>query len=140
MLLKLPLAFIAGLKITAIDPQKAVVTIPYKFLTKNPFRSIYFAALSMAAELSTGILAMAAVHETGKPISMLVFDMRASFRKKAVNRITFTCLEGQKISDAVNKCLETGEGQTVAVQTIGIDKNGHEVAEFEFVWTFKVKK
>lgn len=140
MLLKLPLAFIAGLKITAIDPQKAVVTIPYKFLTKNPFRSIYFAALSMAAELSTGILAMAAVHETGKPISMLVFDMRASFRKKAVNRITFTCLEGQKISDAVNKCLETDEGQTVAVQTIGIDKNGNEVAEFEFVWTFKVKK
>lgn len=140
MLLKLPLAFIAGLKITAIDPQRAVVTIPYKFLTKNPFRSIYFAALSMAAELSTGILAMAAVYETGKPVSMLVFDMKASFRKKAVNKITFTCLEGQKISDAVNKCLETDEGQTVAVQTIGIDKNGNEVAEFEFVWTFKVKK
>lgn len=139
LFLKLPLAFIAGLKIAFISPEKAVVTIPYKFLTKNPFRSIYFAALSMAAELSTGILALAAIAETEKPISMLVLDMKASFTKKAVSKISFTCLEGQKIIDAVQVCLNSDEGQTVAVQSIGIDKEGNEVAEFEFVWTFKKK-
>ncbi|MDF1548629.1 MAG: DUF4442 domain-containing protein [Bacteroidales bacterium] len=139
LFLKLPLAFIAGLKIVFISPEKAVVTIPYKFLTKNPFRSIYFAALSMAAELSTGILSLAAIAETKKPISMLVLDMKASFTKKAVSKISFTCLEGQKITDAVQACLNSDEGQTVAVQSIGIDKKGNEVAEFEFVWTFKKK-
>ena len=52
MLMKLPFGFLAGLKITKINSQKASVSIPYKYLNKNPFRSIYFAALSMAAELS----------------------------------------------------------------------------------------
>ncbi|RLD49247.1 MAG: thioesterase, partial [Bacteroidetes bacterium] len=68
----LPMAFFAGLKITEINREKASVTVPYKYLNKNPFRSVYFAVLSMAAELSTGILAMAAISDFSVPVSMLV--------------------------------------------------------------------
>ncbi len=139
MLLNLPLAFIAGLKVTSIDKSSATVSIPYKFLNKNPFRSIYFAALSMAAELSTGILAMASVYEMKKPISMLVLNMKASFVKKATGKITFYCNEGEKIFSAVQKCLENNEGQVVTITSIGKDKSGNEVAVFEFSWTFKAK-
>ena len=110
-----------------------------KYLNKNPFRSIYFAALSMAAELSSGILAMAAVHDTNQPISMLVLDMKAQFKKKAVGKIVFTCTEGKKVFDAVQKCLELDEGQVVMVNSIGTDGDGNEVAAFEFSWTFKRK-
>ncbi len=139
MLMKLPFGFLAGLRVTAITPKKAVVSIPYKYLTKNPFRSIYFAALSMAAELSTGILALAAVEETKKPISLLVLDMKASFIKKATGKIIFTCNEGEKIFSAVQKCLESDEGQVATIKSIGVDKNGNDVATFEFTWTFKLK-
>jgi len=137
MLLKLPLAYFAGLKIVSIDETSASVSIPFKFLNKNPFRSIYFAALSMAAELSTGILALAAVEETKKPISMLVLDMKAQFSKKAVSKIVFTCTEGRKIINAVQNCLKSEEGQVVTVNSVGIDKEGNEVAVFKFSWTFK---
>lgn len=136
----LPMAFLAGLKITEIDNAKASVTVPYKYLNKNPFRSVYFAVLSMAAELSTGILAMAAIDDYDVAVSMLVLDMKAGFTKKARTKITFTCQEGKKLSAAVAKSIETGEGQTAEVMTIGLDEEGDEVARFYFTWTFKPKR
>ncbi len=137
MLLNLPLGFLAGLKVISIERSRASVSIPYKYLNKNPFRSIYFAALSMAAELSTGVLAMAAVEEANKPIALLVLNMKADFKKKATGKIIFTCNEGNKIFNTAQKCLQSNEGQIVTISSIGLDKNGNEVASFEFSWTFK---
>ena len=136
----LPMAFIAGLKITDISREKVSVTVPFKYLNKNPFRSVYFAALSMAAELSTGILAMAAINDFDTPVSMLVLEMKASFTKKARTKITFTCNDGANISTAVKRSIETGEGQTAEAMTIGYDEEGSEVAQFTFTWTFKPKQ
>ena len=139
MLKHLPMAFLAGLKITKIDQTTASVTVPYKYLNKNPFRSVYFAVLSMAAELSTGILAMAAINDYSMPISMLVLEMKASFLKKARTKITFKCLEGNQLSATIAKSIETGEGQTVELTSIGYDTEDDKVAEFKFTWTFKPK-
>src|SRR4029434_3796701 len=61
MLAKLPLALIAGVCVRGLDRERCVVTVPYGWRTTNPFRSTYFAALSMAAEMSTGALSMVAV-------------------------------------------------------------------------------
>lgn len=52
----LPAAFFAGLKIELLEETKAIVSVKQKWFNKNPFHSIYFAVLAMAAELSTGIL------------------------------------------------------------------------------------
>jgi acyl-coenzyme A thioesterase PaaI-like protein len=139
MLKNLSMAAIAGLKVTEIDKEHAVVTVPYKYLTKNPFRSIYFAVLSMAAELSSGILAMALVSDGAKPVSMLVLNMKASFTKKARTLIKFVCNNGVEIEKAINESLSSGEGKTVEVVTKGYDEHGDEVAVFTFTWTFKPK-
>lgn len=139
MLKKLPMALLAGLKVTHIDRASASVTVPYKNLNKNPFKSIYFAVLSMAAELATGILAMSSVRDFSAPISMLVLEMKASFQKKARTKITFTCNEGEKMMESIARSIETGEGQTAEVTSTGYDKEGDVVAEFIFTWTFKPK-
>jgi hypothetical protein len=139
MMKNLPMAFLAGLKVTAIDQTKASISVPYKCLNKNPFKSIYFAVLSMAAELATGILAMASTKDFDIPISMLVFEMKASFQKKARTKITFKCLEGKKMNTAIARSIETGEGQTAEVTSTGYDTDGDIVAEFKFTWTFKPK-
>lgn len=139
MLRNLPMALLAGLKVTEIDPSKASVTVPYKNLNKNPFKSIYFAVLSMAAELATGILAMASIRDFSVPVSMLVLEMKAQFQKKARTKITFRCIEGDKIMEAITKSIETGEGQTAEVTSSGYDTDGDIVAEFKFTWTFKPK-
>lgn len=139
MLQKLPLAFVAGLKITEISLSGAKVRIPYKHLNVNPFKSMYFAAQAMAAELSTGILALAAVQDEETPISMLVLNMQATFTKKATSAVVFSCNQGEAISKAVNQAKQTGEGQTITVKSQGFDKNNEMVSEFDFTWTFKSK-
>ena len=140
MLSNLPLGLLAGLRITAIDKSKATVSVPFKYLNKNPFKSMYFAVMAMAAELSSGILALAALHDTKVPVSMLVLDMHADFTKKAKTKATFSCHDGQKIIDAIDKSIRTGEGETVVVHTEGLDESGDVVAKFAFTWTFKPKQ
>ena len=48
MLRHLPMAFLAGLKVKKLSNSIAEVTVPFNFLNKNPFNSIYFAVLTMA--------------------------------------------------------------------------------------------
>ncbi|HVG41559.1 MAG TPA: hypothetical protein VM888_08095, partial [Chitinophagaceae bacterium] len=54
MLQKLPAALFSGLAVKSITEEECTVSVPYKWFTQNPFRSTYFACLSMAAEMSTG--------------------------------------------------------------------------------------
>ena len=139
MLMNLPSAFFSGVRVREITPDKAVVSIPFKFFTKNPFKSVYFASQAMAAELSTGILALQHVYKRKPSVSMLVFDMDAHFSKKARSKITFSCEDGDKICTAVEETVKTGEGVTVEAKSTGRDKDGDIVSEFRFVWTFKQK-
>ncbi|SFB85265.1 protein of unknown function [Flexibacter flexilis DSM 6793] len=137
---RLPMAWLAGLKVASLDEKSASVTIRYGYLTQNPFRSLYFACLAMAAELSTGVLAMMHVFEAKPSISMLVVGMKAEFTKKAVGKITFVCTDGDAIAQAIAESKATGEGRTVTILSKGTDEAGDTVAEFWFTWSFKAKK
>lgn len=140
MLAKLPMAYMADLRVQSLTEDEATVTIPYKYLTKNPFNSIYFACLSMAAELSTGVLCMMHVYKSEPAVSMLVVHMEADFTKKAVGKIFFTCQNGAQVREAVEHTKATGEGVTVVATSIGMDEAGDKVAEFRFTWSLKAKK
>jgi hypothetical protein len=138
LLRKLPMAWLAGLCLTALTPEAATVTIRYKYLTQNPFRSIYFAALAMAAELASGIQAMQHT-QGGGAVSMLVVGLQADFTKKAVGLIAFTCPDGAAIAAAVAESRATGEGRTVVCTSTGRDAAGDVVAVFRVTWSFKAK-
>ena len=139
LFLKLPMAFIAGLRIKDISFEQAIVTTPFSFWNKNPFKSIYFAVLSMAAELSTGILALMHVDKKNKKISMLVVGIESKFYNKATTKIKFICQNGNEISDVINKTLQSGKGEIVVANSKGYDEKGTCVAEFNITWSFKAK-
>ena len=139
MLRKLPMAWLAGLRLTQLTPEMAAVTIRYKYLTQNPFRSLYFACLAMAAELASGIQAMMHV-QAGGPVSMLITSIQGDFTKKAVGLITFTCPDGAHIARAVAESRATGEGRTVVCTSTGVDEAGDVVAVFKLTWSFRAKR
>ena len=134
---KLPLAFISGLKVLALDEGKCSTSVRYKYLNKNPFRSMYFAVLNMAAELSTGVLAMLATTGKRPSVAVIIVSMKADFHKKATDTITFTCTDGEKLFRAVDKAIETKEPQTATVETVGKNENGEIVSSCKFTWSFK---
>ncbi len=140
MLQKLPAAFVAGLRVRDFDAEKLVVTVSHKWLNQNPFKSMYFAVQSMAAEMSTGMLAFAQVYKRNPAVSMLVVDMEGKFYKKVVDKIAFTCTDGKAVEEVVELALATGEGQTIKCYTVGKNLAGEIVSEFWFTWSFKSKQ
>ncbi|GGC86125.1 hypothetical protein GCM10011508_11730 [Flavobacterium lutivivi] len=100
---------------------------------------MYFAVQAMAAELTNGAMVLLKIRKSGKNISMLVAKNKANFTKKATGVITFRCVDGNMIDDAIKKTIETGEGQTFWMKSIGIDEKGDKVSEFDFEWTMKLK-
>ena len=137
---KLPAAFFAGLRIESASTHQCTVSVPFRWSTQNPFRSTYFACHAMAAEMSTGILAMAAVYGKKPPVSMLVLAMESRFYKKAKGTTLFTCTEGALLQQTVQQAIETGTGQSVMVQSTGVNAQGEVVAEFRITWSFKQKQ
>jgi hypothetical protein len=137
MLAKLPLALVAGLRVRELDARRCAVSVPYGWRTTNPFRSTYFAALSMAAEMSTGALAMMAVELAPQPVALIIVNLEASFEKKAQALATFTCEDGDKAFAAVAETVRTGEPATVRLETVGRAPDGTVVARFAFTWSFK---
>lgn len=137
MLSKLPLALVAGLRVRELDAGRCVVTVPYGWRTTNPFRSTYFAALSMAAEMSTGALALVATQLAPAPVALLIVNLEASFEKKATALTTFTCDDGAKAFAAVDETVRTGEPATARMETVGRAPDGTVVARFAFTWSFK---
>jgi Domain of unknown function (DUF4442) len=139
LLIKLPSAYFSGVRLKHIDEDKCFITVPYKWFSRNPFRSTYFACLAMAAEMSTGMLAMGHCYKKSPEVSMLVRRIEANFTKKATGRVTFTCEDGRRIENAINDAILSGKGTTVNAYAYGKDKNGDSVADFIITWSFKSK-
>ena len=53
-----------SIKVEKVDEQASAISVRYSWFSKNPFKSIYFACLAMAAEMASGVLAL--VHTTDK--------------------------------------------------------------------------
>ncbi len=140
LLMKLPSAFFAGVRVRDMDENHCVVTVPYQWFSQNPFRSTYFACLSMAAEMSTGALAMAHVYKRDPAISMLVVKVESEYFKKATGRTTFICEDGQAMLQAIEESVAMGEGRIFRARSTGRNNNGETVAEFYITWSFKGKK
>jgi len=136
---KLPSAFFSGVRVRSIDDKCCVTSVPYKWLTQNPFRSTYFASLAMAAEMSTGVLALAHIHKRNPPVSLLVVKLEANYFKKAIGRTYFTCEDGELINATIEQAIASGEGHAIRAKSVGKNKNGEVIAEFFISWSFKAR-
>ncbi|MCO5238803.1 MAG: DUF4442 domain-containing protein [Chitinophagaceae bacterium] len=139
LLSRLPSAYFSGIRIKSISEEKCVVTVPYKWFSKNPFRSTYFACLAMAAEMSTGALAMANTYKRTPSVSMLVTGMSGEYYKKATGITSFVCRDGIALRDTIEEAIAANGSNTITVQTTGTNEAGEVIAIFSFTWSFKVR-
>ncbi|MEM9340656.1 MAG: thioesterase [Bacteroidota bacterium] len=133
----LPMGWLAGLRVKELSPTVCTTSVPFKRLNKNPFKSIYFAVQSMAAELSTATGCLLAVQNKTPSVAFIIVDLKASFLKKATDRVFFTCPDVANAFSAVEECIQTGEPAIARFKTIGKMEDGTIVSEFEFTWSFK---
>ena len=136
---KLPLAFVAGIKLKELTPYSAITSVKYKYLNTNPFKSMYFAVLAMTAELSTGALALFSIAKHKESIAVLVVESNGKFHKKAVGRIRFICEDGNVFQDALKECVNSKESVQVTAHSKGYNESNELICEYQFTWSFKVR-
>ncbi|WP_343329515.1 DUF4442 domain-containing protein [Polaribacter staleyi] len=139
-LVKLPLAYLGGVRARTITDTEVVVSIKHRWMNQNPFKSMFWAAQGMAAEMPTGVLVMKAIDDSKRKVSMLVTKQEAEFFKKATGKILFSCKGGNEIREAIQKSIATGEGQVIVLTSEGKNKEGVVVSRFQFHWSLRVKK
>jgi hypothetical protein len=136
----IPSAYFAGIRIREMDGTCCTVSVPYKWFSRNPFRSIYFACLAMAGEMSTGALGMSYLYKRKPSVAMLVVSVHADYLKKATGKTVFVCEDGDLFRRSIEQAIETGEPQLVKARSTGRDSNGEIVAEMIVTWSFKRRK
>lgn len=139
IIFKLPSAYLCGVKVLTLNDAVCVAGVKFRWINQNPFKSIYFAVLAMAAELSTGALVLKKTQETKHKFSTLVVGVHASFYKKAVGKVTFVCEEAELIEKHVRKALLTKEGESFVLTAKGFNAAQEQIAVFTFTWSIKLK-
>ncbi len=135
----LPMAFLAGCKLKEINHEQCTTKLKYKYLVTNPFSSMYFACMAMAAELAPGLLCIMYVYKRKPEVSMLIVSHRSFFYKKAIGEIVFICKDGNAISETINKTIAENKPQIFESKTEAFNQEGILVGEFYFTWSFKAK-
>jgi hypothetical protein len=137
MMKELPLAAFAGLRLRSLDEGGCTVMLPGGWRTQNPFRSTYFAAQAMAAEMSTGAPAMVLVRGSEARVSMLVTAIHARFTKKIAGASQFTFRDLSEMASTIERAAQTGEAAAFVARSVGRNSAGDVASEFEVEWSFK---
>lgn len=140
MFFKMPLGWWSGMRVIRLTDTTAIVKIKHKWMNQNPFKSMFWAAQGMAAEMTTGVLVMQEIEKSKRKVSMLVTHQEGDFFKKATGKIIFTCSGGNQIKEAIEKSVKTGEGQVITLISEGKNEDGVVVSNFKFQWSLKVKQ
>jgi hypothetical protein len=137
LIARLPLAACAGLRLRSLDAESCTVSLPGGWRTQNPFRSTYFAAQAMAAEMSTGAPAMVLVSAAPASVAMLVREVRGVFTKRILGESFFTFSDVPAMRAAVERAAMGGEAETFLARSVGRTADGAVASEFEVTWSFK---
>jgi hypothetical protein len=133
----LPLAAFAGLRVVRLDETGCSVRLPGGWRTQNPFRSTYFAAQAMAAEMSTGAPALVLLADAPASVAVLVVSLRATYSKKIVGPSVFAFEDVAGMRAAIEKAASSDEPELFVGHPVGRDESGAVAAEMEITWSFK---
>ena len=134
MLTHLPMGMITGMRIEKIDEDGCEVVLKDRWWIRNPFGSVFWAVMGMAAELSTGALVYA---YAGKEIRFILVGMEGVFFKKVKGKSYYFCRAGKDISRTIEQIHYAGDTGEVNMPVQVKDAGGQLLAEFSFRWQLR---
>jgi len=135
MLKSLPMGLLSGMVIESLDENGCKVMLKDRRWIRNPFRSVFWAVMGMAAELSTGALVYTYV--SGSNIKYILIGMKGEFFKKVRGKSFYFCRSGLDVLRKLNSLENPGDTCTVILPVTAYDQAGQTVAEFQFYWQLK---
>ena len=124
----------------SLDSDQCEIKITLNWFNKNPFKSMFWAAQGMAAELTTGLMITDKIKKSGYDISMLLISNSSNYFKKATGTIIFNCSQGNKIDDMIEKLINLKTPQKIVLSSTGINRQNVTVSKFTFEWSLKIRE
>lgn len=136
---KIPIIGFIKPRLIVLDDEKATVKIRFRRRSKNHLNSMYFGALAVGADVAAGLHAFYFAEKMGKKVSFAFKGMNAEFLMRAESDIEFISEDGAKVSDAMNRSLESGERINEPIMVLAKNTKNEVVATFEMIVSVKVK-
>ncbi|MBJ7539715.1 DUF4442 domain-containing protein [Marinomonas transparens] len=113
-----PLLLKVSPRIDSFDKNVAIVSIPLNRSTKNIYKSMYFGAINIGAELCVFYI----IHKLTKNLKtcrVISQHYSIDFIKKPKGRVFFYCDEVQKVAQTIDNTIKTGKESSVAIKGHG---------------------
>ena len=106
-----------------------------KLESHNPFGSVFWAVMGMAAELSTGAIVYAYASDSN--VKFILIGMEAKFLKKVKGKSFYFCDAGLNVSRSFEEVINNSDTSIVLLPVIASDEAGQILAEFTFTWQLR---
>ena len=139
---KIPMIFYVSPSVVELDDHRCVIKIPLSRRTQNHWGTMYFGALSVGADCAGGTLAWKLAKDKYKgKVSIIFKDFYAEFFKRPEGHTYFTFEDGDKILQAMETAIQSGERQNIPVTIIATipSKETDPVAKFRLTLSLKIK-
>lgn len=101
--LRVPLLFFCSPKVISLTPS-AKVKLPLNWFTKNHYRTMYFGALCMGAELSVALPLLNEMFINKRKVNFIFKDFQSDFLKRADTNVIFEFDKVTELYDLVSEC------------------------------------
>jgi len=139
---KIPMIFYVRPRIMEITDSTCAIKIPFNRRTRNHLNSIYIGALVIGADLAGGVMVLNKTQDQPAKIMPVFKDMKADFLKRVDADAIFTCQDGEKVNNLIQKVIDTGERhhENLHIEVTAPEKYGDEIlATFSLTLSLKVK-
>ena len=140
---KIPLIAMLRPTLVVADTRQCVIRVPLTWLTKNHLRTMYFGALCISADLAGGLIVMNLIRARRSGVTFLFKDFHADFLKRAEGTTVFSCSDGLKMRELLDRAEQSGEREEDTVEVVATvpEKLGDEpVAVFRLTLSMKQSK
>lgn len=140
-LTRIPLLFFLRPSVVEATDRRCVIRIALTRRSRNHIGSMYFGALCAGADLAGALTAMRRIERSGRRVSLIFKDLRASFFKRAEGDVLFACDDGEAVGGLVKRAIESGEREELPVRVLATvpERLGSEPVA-EFVLTLSLKR
>ena len=135
MVKSLPMGLLSGMYIQSLDEQACVVVLKERWWIRNPFGSVFWAVMGMAAELSSGALVFA--QAKGRNVKFILVGVEGEFFKKVKGKSYYFCETGSDVLRSIEQIVNPNDTSVVILQVTARDEAGQLLAEFRFRWQLK---
>ncbi|MFW5967210.1 MAG: DUF4442 domain-containing protein [Persicimonas sp.] len=139
LLAKLPLFMLTGAKVEHLDLERCRVELPFGWINRNPFGSMYFASIMMSAEATTGGLVLLHRENRAREYSAIVSNISGDFERAAYSKMTFECDRGHEVDRYFERADRTGERESHVFTVEGRTEEDGVVARVEVTWSLRAK-